>query len=54
MIYNITFTERLDTKTGNFQSKNETGCAMFMLYESMAWTCLFRSSGIPVPRVGAV
>lgn len=27
---------------------------MFMLYESMVWICLFRSSGIPVPRCGAV
>lgn len=24
-------------------------CAMFMLYASMAWNCVFRLSGIPVP-----
>jgi len=27
----------------------ETNGAMFMLYESMAWACLFLSKGIPVP-----
>ena len=28
---------------------NEMECAMFMLYASMAWNCVFRLSGIPVP-----
>ena len=37
----ITFAERLITKTGTFQERRDK-CAMFMLYESMAWTCMFR------------
>lgn len=40
-------------ETGNFW-KDETKCAMFMLCESIVWTCLFRPSGIPVPHSGAM
>lgn len=41
VLYNITFAERLTTKTGTFHT-DETIVAMFILYESMAWACLFR------------
>ncbi|WP_147335011.1 hypothetical protein [Parabacteroides distasonis] len=34
--------------------RNGMDSAMFMLYAYMAWACLFRFLGMPVPRTGIV
>ena len=47
------FAEYLTTKTGTFQN-DEIFSAMSMLCFNIAWACLFRHLGMPVPRSGAV